>query len=171
MEEHRRRLGLLCTVGGRKFSSLSKSSRFPVAKYATEVRACFGLCVEDDDEDRCPGDMCYFCHGLVLRYRESSEEGRSFAFSGGGCGFVMPFWKEHTADGVCDFLLWSSFFFLHVIVTRAVSMVSNHCQQYCHVKCVCMLHRTQPCSAVFRSVAMDLLRTSYCLMYGFHTME
>ena len=102
MEEHRRRLGLLGRVGGRKFSSLSKSSRFPVAKYATEVRACFGLCVEDDDEDRCPGDLCYLCHGLVLRYRESSEEVRSFAFSGWGCGFVIPFWKEHTADGGCD---------------------------------------------------------------------
>ena len=104
MEEHRRRLGLLGRVGGRKFSSLSKSSRFPVAKYATEVRACFGLCVENDDEDRCPGDMCYLCHGVMLRYRESSKERRSFAFQscGGGCSFVIPVWKEHTADGVCD---------------------------------------------------------------------
>ena len=95
MMEDKEVLNKVCRGGGRKFSSLSRSTTYSAREYAAELRSCFGINVDDDQNGVHPPFICTLCWRVLSRCREAITAGRSFSQRGGGCG-ITKVWTAHT---------------------------------------------------------------------------
>ena len=88
MDRHRNELLKVCRVGGRRFSSFSRSTQYPAKDFVKELSLCFGISVEEDVEGVHPTSICTICRRVVGRYQEqqSTAASSSYSFCGVGCG-------------------------------------------------------------------------------------
>ena len=91
----------VCRVGGRKFSSLTRATAYPANDFAVELKECFGIDVEKDEEGVHPPSICVVCRRLLSRFCDAAVDGRSYRCQGGGCG-VVRVWEPHSAVN-CQF--------------------------------------------------------------------
>ena len=87
MNRHKLALAKVCRIGGRKFTSLSRPTEYPAREFVSDLRHCFGVDVERDEEDIHPPSICTICRRQVSRYRDALASGRalySFVPRGGG---------------------------------------------------------------------------------------
>ena len=50
MERHRQELINVCRIGGKRFTSLSRANQYPAREFATELKTCFEVDVEKDED-------------------------------------------------------------------------------------------------------------------------
>ena len=101
MDCHRHALTTVCRVGGRKFSSLTRATAYPANDFAVELKECFGIDVEKDEEGVHPPSICVVCRRLLSRFCDAAVDGRSYRCQDGGCG-VVRVWEPHSAVN-CQF--------------------------------------------------------------------
>ena len=85
----------MCRFWGRKFSSLSRPTQYPVSQFILELRALFNVHVQNDIEGVHPPAICHICRSVVSRYQEAIATGRPFVPRGGGCGDLQE-WAPHS---------------------------------------------------------------------------
>ena len=95
MDSHKEALLKVCRIGGRKFSSLSRPTQYPVSQFILELRALFNVHIENDIEGVHPPAICHICRSVVSRYQEAIATGCPFAPRGGGCGDLQE-WAPHS---------------------------------------------------------------------------
>ena len=102
MDRHLNVLSTVCRVGGRKFSSLKRSTLYPVGELREELREFFEIDVTLDQEGVHPPFICGVCHRALSRCKDSQAAGREFKRRGGGCGDRQE-WAAHSDDcQLCD---------------------------------------------------------------------
>ena len=103
-------MSLVCRVGGCKFSTLYRSTRYLAREFAQELNACFGISVDRDEEDVHPSYICAVCQRVVAHYQDAVANSRPYTFKGGGCGEVQ-LWTRHSRTNcdVCNRLEQQSF--------------------------------------------------------------
>ena len=96
--EHARSLSKVCRIGGRRFSTLSRSTTYLAGDYVEELKGCFGVSVQDDVEGVHPPSICVICRQVVSRFRKAVASGRTdYALRGGGCGEIQE-WSPHCTN-------------------------------------------------------------------------
>ena len=63
--------------------------------FGAELKACFGINVDMDQEDIHPPSICILCHKLVSRYQEAIAAGRDLSPRHGGYGVIKE-WTAHS---------------------------------------------------------------------------
>ena len=92
MGVHRQNLAGRCRIGGKKFSTFSKTNQisYDVKEYAKGIERRFGIDTGNDDPEVHPPRICSTCYKCVTRHVSG--------LSSGGCGRVL--WREHD-DSYC----------------------------------------------------------------------
>ena len=75
MERHRQELINVCRIGGKRFTSMSRANQYPAREFATELKTCFKVDVEKDEDGVHPLLICVVCHRVVRRCREAAGAG------------------------------------------------------------------------------------------------
>ena len=88
MERDRQELINVCRIGGRRFTSLSRANQYPAREFATELKTCFEVDVEKDEDDVHPQLICVVCRRVVRRCREAAAGGRSYVPVAEGVMFI-----------------------------------------------------------------------------------
>ena len=110
MDFHTAALESVCRIGGRKFSSLSRPTHYPVNDFQLELKACFGIDVEQDELGVHPPSFCTICKrymektAATLNASKPVTAGPSTCRTivAGGCNDVQ-LWTPHPRTGSCGF--------------------------------------------------------------------
>ena len=101
MERYRQDLINVCRIGGKRFTSLSTANQYPAREFATELKTCFEVDVEKDEDGVHPPSICVVWRRVVHRCRDAAVAGRSFVPVGARCD-VPQSWTKHNRTK-CDF--------------------------------------------------------------------
>ena len=61
MERHRQELINVCRIGGKRLTSVSRANQYPAREFATELKTCFEVDVEKDEDGVHPPSICVVC--------------------------------------------------------------------------------------------------------------
>ena len=80
MDRHVDLLSMVGRVGGCRFSSLFRDTRYLAKDYSSEMQACFGVDVWSDVASVNPPFTCLVCQRLLVRYCAAIKAGRDCAW-------------------------------------------------------------------------------------------